>query len=907
MFRQWMRSALIGIALAWTAPALAAEVEQPAGPAEPPDEMRSLSLTDLQRKILGEILHRHVFESPPPPAADARFGVKVEPTVPGGLYRMGSEGDLPVRLTVMVGLRGAPVQISLRYWAEDFYGRKVADGALPPIFPDANGVAAADLAIKELNAVGYYHIIVTAVCESQTAVGTCGIAVVYPPAAEPDAKSPFGVMAPPGALIGDLPELCRRLGASYISLDWADGRHIGNLDAVKASADAQPQFRWAAGDAALEAIRKRGLVPTGIVPFGAPGQPEAPVPAPLVGATVLHFVPMIQDWQLGRSPALPADSLGPSAAAYRGSMSAALEAIKRVQAPVGVFAAASPEILVDVLTEGPALAGTDGVSLWIDASASAPNLRSGAYRRTLDYCIQTARRAGVKRAVVAQTGEDPAAASPQQQAWKLVTRHVLSLAAGAERVYVTAGHGIPEPLPTAAAYAWMAHILSGARYEGNAWGDVPLLESHLFAGPERRVAVVWSWIGDDAANPAAGALVFDDGSGLDASDVVGHRIGIWKNARLIVPLGEAPIYISAAELKTDQLRERLRLARIIGIPPASIWVSNLAITDPTRMTASLWVQSHRPNRTDVLAGLLMPAGLRARQTKYRFSLDPGQAREVTVEIDAVKLAAEDEKPAALESVAGPPYEIQAVASLGEEWVRRIQPVWPTQAPERTIEVGYGLTGWEGIAPVVVQNEAGDVKAEVRTAWDSKFFYFSAVVHRTRDTFRPGRFASDGDAIQLAWGAADRADDDFGGKARDRSLPVGAFRDTDHLMAVTFMKDGPQIIRLRGPKVALRDHIPGNQDAWYGPVEGATADIARDAPAKATYFAAAIPWQALPPLSGGRGKSFRFGFRIGDGANAPLEWSRAACVPDFLAGPGSFLPISRTDGLPCQTRWTLMGK
>jgi hypothetical protein len=421
------------------------------------------------------------------------------------------------------------------------------------------------------------------------------------------------------------------------------------------------------------------------------------------------------------------------------------------------------------------------------------------------------------------------------------------------------------------------------------------------------VAVVWSWVGDDAANPAAGALVFDNGAGLDAWDCVGHRAGIWKDARLIIPFGEAPIFIAASELKLEQLRDRIRQARIIGIPPATVWVSNLTVTESNRMTANLWVQSHRPYRTDVLAGLLMPAGLRARQTKYRFSLDPGQAREVMVEIDAVKLAAQDEKPTALDAVAGPPYEIQAVASLGEEWVRRIQHVWPTQARERTLEVGYGLTGWEGVAPIVVQNEAGDVKAEVRTAWDSKFFYFMAGVHRTRDTFKPGRFASDGDAVQLAWGAADRADDDFGNRGRDRSLPVGAFRDTDHLMAITFTKDGPQIIRLRGPKVVLRDHIPGNQDAWYGPVEGAAADISRDAPARVTYYAAAIPWRALPPLSGGRGKSFRFGFRIGDGANPPLEWSRAACVPDFLAGPGSYLPISRTDGLPCQTWFTLIGK
>jgi hypothetical protein len=64
--------------------------------------------------------------------------------------------------------------------------------------------------------------------------------------------------------------------------------------------------------------------------------------------------------------------------------------------------------------------------------------------------------------------------------------------------------------------------------------------------------------------------------------------------------------------------------------------------------------------------------------------------------------------------------------------------------------------------------------------------------------------------------------------------------------------------------------------------------------------------ALAPLKAERGRTFRFSFRIGDGANLPLEWSRVAGVPDYLAGPGSFLPISDADTLPCQTLWTFVG-
>jgi len=252
------------------------------------------------------------------------------------------------------------------------------------------------------------------------------------------------------------------------------------------------------------------------------------------------------------------------------------------------------------------------------------------------------------------------------------------------------------------------------------------------------------------------------------------------------------------------------------------------------------------------------------------------------------------------------YEILTAMTIGEAWVRRTQRIWPTQVPERTVEAGYGLAAWEGIEPLVLASDLTGIRAEVRTAWDAKCFYFSAAVHRDRDGFRAGRWASDGDAIQLAWGLDGRADDDFGGRARDKGLPVGAFRDTDHLMAITFGKAGAQVIRLRRPHVMLRDHVPGNMDSWYGPVEGAVAAIARDAEKKVTIYEAAIPMAALAPLRAERGRTFRFSFRIGDGDGPPLEWSRVAGVPDYLAGPGSFLPISGTEGLPCQTPWTLVG-
>jgi len=838
----------------------------------PPEAIQSLNLTALQWRILNQVFHQYAYETPSAPQAGAALAVQVAPTVPGGFYRMGPDGDLPVRLVVTVRSTGAPAAVELRYLAQDFYGRKVASGTLPSVFTDASGGAAADLGLEELSAFGYYHVLVTATCQGRSASGACGLAVVHPSVEGPDPSSPFGLVVPTGKLPAQATEVCRRLGVRHLTFDW--------------SGDA----------AALDAVSGAGLVPMPVVAFdAAKRQADPDAFAAATGDAIEQYVEKVPDWQMGRrpvfDPAAPADSV----ASYRQVVSGLIETVRRREAPAHLWVATSPDVLADVLTEGPVLAGADGVSLSVDADAGAPNLRSGAYRRSLDYGIQMARRMGVKRAVVGGTGDDPAAQSPQRQAWKLVTRHIVALAVGAERVYVSWDRGLPTPLWSAAAYAWMTHLLDGAAYEGEAWADVPLLAAHVFSGPERRVAVVWSWVGTDPSAPDHGLLVLDDGLGLEALDVVGQPVGIWKGRQLIVPFGEAPVYLVSGELKADQVRERLRKARFMGLAPATVHIESIVRGDiPGKANVTLWVQSHRPHKQEGVAGLLLPEGWQARQSKQQFPLEAGQAREVTFECDVTEEAGRR------------PYEIEAVTSLDDQYVRSKQVVWPAQAAERTIEVGYGLSDWEGIDPVVLEDPSGDVWAEVRTAWDKEFFYFAAAVRRKRSTYRAGEHAFDGDAIQLAWGLARRADDDFGHPARDAALPEGAFRDTDHLMAIAFGPQGAQVVRLRGPRAVLRTHVPGNQDAWYGPVDGALADIARDQAIGYTLYEAAIPMKELGPLKGERGRVFRFGFRIGNGDHRPLEWSRAAGVPDFLASPCSFLPASLNDGLPCQTWWAMIG-
>jgi len=871
-------SLLAGVAAATAAaaapapkPAKPVHEEGPADVWQPMTEaMERLGLTDLQRRILAQVFHQYTYERPPA-AADAPLAVEVEPVAPGGLYRLGPEGDLPVRLQVHVRATGQPGAVRLRYLVQDFYGRKVAGADLPKVFPDAAGTAEADLAVEEATAAGYYHVLVTAASRNRTASAACGVAVVPPSTAAPNAESAFGLLAPAGPVPGDVPEVARRLGARHLALDW-DG-----------TAEA------------LEAVRAGGLVPVPVVPINSLQQPRPEAFASRTAEAIAPLAEAAPAWQLGRRPVLDREALAFSADSYRRTVSELLRAVRRAEAPAGLWVGTTPAILGSVLTEGPVLAGADGVVLHVDAGGDATSLRSGGYRRSVDYGVQTAKRMDVPRAAVVTSAQEPGAASPQQRAWKLVTRHVTAVAAGAERVFFRWGCGLPRPRASAAAYAWMAHLLGDARYEGDAWADVPLLYGHVFSGPERQAAVVWSWVGGgDEDHCDRGVLVFEDGRGLEARDVLGHPIGIWKGRRLIVPFSEAPVYVVSLTLSAGQVRDRLRKARIFGIAPGTVRVESLIrgrVPGKTRVT--LWVQSHRAEPLAGRAGLLLPDGWEVRDSKRRFDLPPGEAGEVSFECTAPEDAGRG------------PYPVEAVVSLDEAFVRHRQEVWRARTPKRTIEVGYGLADWDGIDPVVLEGPDGEVWAEVRSAWDEQFFYVSASVRRRRATFRAGTFAYGGDAVQLAWGTEGRADDDFAHPARGWALPDGAFRDTGHLMALTFGRDGAQVIRLRRPGVVLRSHVPGNLDPWYGPVEGARAVIARDGAIGHTVYEAAIPWEALAPLRGGRGRIYRFAFRVGRGDKPPLDWAREAGVPEFLANPCSFLPLSEPT-LPCQTWWGMGG-
>ena len=299
------------------------------------------------------------------------------------------------------------------------------------------------------------------------------------------------------------------------------------------------------------------------------------------------------------------------------------------------------------------------------------------------------------------------------------------------------------------------------------------------------------------------------------------------------------------------------------------------------MTARLWVQSLRPYGIDLVTGLVPPPGWNVRQTKQSLGLGAGQARELVFDLDRVEPS--KEAPAEFPR---PPYELGMAASLSEASIRRTQQVWPTQIPERTIEVGYGLDDWAGVSPVVVTGESPQVRAEVRVAWDADYFYFAAEVHRPRDAFRPGRYASDGDAIQLAWGTDDGA------------APADPFSGAGHLAAITFADGKPQVIRLAAPRVFPARPRPRQHGPVVRPRRGGQGRHLRDRSRKVTIFEAAIPLKALDPVRAERGRSIRFAFRIGDGGGQPLDWSRHRRRPR-LPGRAGQLPAPLLRRTPCR--------
>ena len=889
-----------------TSPADAAKAAEPA-PASP----TGLRLTPLQEKILGQTFVQHPFEDRKSPSADEPFDVEVTATEPGAVYRLGPVGDLPAKLKVHVTKAGAPVVVNLAWKAVDFYGRKVAEGTLPPEAVDAAGKLAAELELKDLLFAGYFHVYVTATAEGRKAVGGGGLVIVPPFDDDHTSAGPFGV-AMMGPVEDDAAEICHRLGATRVSTSWVDGRDVANFpDKGPLPEDWRPEFEWEPGEKSLDQWRGTGLVPMGVIRPGRlaerlhapaasaasndPATPggRAPLPALLSAISVEHYAKSIPDWQVGDGPFVGGVPWPGTAPAYRNMLEGLIREVRGLKVPAALWVGATPSFVADVLSEAGGLKEADGVSLVVDAGARSASLRSGAFRRSVDFGIQAARRFGLKRVLIGATGDDPFAGSPQQQAWKLVTRHVLALACGAEGVYVEYARGLPTPLPAAAAYAQMTRMLDGLAYDGDLWEDVPLLQAHLFSGAKRRVAVVWSWAGADPAAPDRGALIFNDGFGLEAFDLVGHSVGLPKGRRLIVPLGEAPIYVVGKDLRAQEMRDRFRQVEVIGISPVTAWVSGVQPTDtPHRMRVTLWLQAHRPRRVDAVASLLAPDGWTVREAKQRASLGPGQVAELVFDCDVAK----DPGPG--------PYRIEAAVQADGEWTRRVQEVQAAWIPKREIRAGLGMAEWAGIAPVRLRGDAAKPSAEVRVAYDASFFYFVARVAREHGGFIATSQAYGGDAIQLAFGLAPRADDDFGHVLP--VLPPGAFRDTDHLFALTMGETRAELVRLRGSGAVLRTHLDGNADPWYGPVDGAQASVQYDEAAGVMVYEAAIPMAALQPLKPAAGQTLRFSFRIGDGKAPPLDWARAAGVPDYLANPTSFLPTTDAEALPCQTRWILTG-
>ncbi len=847
--------------LRWIVPLVAMAMACPA----PGQDGLGFDLTELQLGVLRQVFTRYDFTAPSP--GDGALAVEVEPVAPGGVYRLGEQGDLPA--TVRVTLRaGGTEPVAPSYRVVNFYGQEASRGTMEPLAPGAS----ADLVLGEIDRFGYYHVAVRARAGGAEATGTCGFVVVHPFARTARAGAAFGALLPPGDTDGRKLRIARRLGAGHVAMDVPrEGPDGGAVTAAELGAP--------------------GLVATGVVDPTAPG-PEGVRGLGWLVAALDASEGRFAAWQVGRPPwnrtARP-DAM----AGYRDGVAAFLAEARKIGTSAPLWVGATPSLLASALSEGPVLAGTEGVALVLDADASAPSLRSGAYRRAVDYGLRQAARMGVRRGRVAATGEQPGAARPQQTAWKLVTRHVLGRAAGARRVDVVWGRGLPEPGPAAAAHAYLAHLVGDATYEADLWPDVPLLEGHLYTGTTRRVVVVWSWVGANPAEPEQGLLVLPNGRGLEARDVMGHPVGIPKDRQLLVPLGEAPVYLVSETLSAAAMRERIGQAWVRGVAPATVWIEDIIrgrVPGYTRVTA--WIQSHRPYRRDVRAALLVPSGWRQRTTKQQFSLGPGEARTMVFECD-------------VRATAGPPpYRMEIAAEVGDEWVRHARDIRVTRIPQRSVRAGGGLEEWTGISPYVLTDGDGLPAAQVRVAWDVDHLHVAAVVPRDRPTFRRGGSDYGGDAIQIGFGFDGWADDHFGQVAPGDAYPVGAYRDTDVLVALTATREGASAVLLRKPYVALRTHLEGNMDPWFGRIEGARASIRYDEMARFALYEASIPWSVLEPLRPEVGRSLRMDFLIGQGGERPpLQWSARAGVPDYLANPATFLPLSEST-CPCATRWAL---
>ncbi len=576
-------------------------------------------------------------------------------------------------------------------------------------------------------------------------------------------------------------------------------------------------------------------------------------------------------------------------------------------------------------------------------SASSFGLRASGWQRRVDRRVQTAKRAG--RRATMQAGEIADSLEDRRVAPNMVAQHVMAALAGAYRVEMRNGTVGPNQLRESAAYATMVSLLDGRAPVRDLFPPAPNLWGAMFASPaivnaeadiprkdalstrwttsgdpqdETKVAVVWSYVGEDARHLDRGTMVIEDSEGIDALDLFGNPIGERRKSQLRVPLSDVPVYL-ISKLPIQMFAERVSAAKLENLTPIALQV--LPLTEPPDRAEKLFVRvQNQLNRP--ISGTLtlnLPIGWSAQQVKYPFALEAGEMKHVPFDLLGA-IANRDNI-----------YAVSVTAEVDKKKYERAQIVQVAAAVYGSVVIDGDLSDWADAYPLQLDYEQlthpeayararlnprskrleptgikRQVSARAYTKWDDQYFYFAAEVVEPElkqdAALAPNTGRKDfwnGDAVQLAFSRSERAADDYR-PAGDPWWWKGAFRDSEFAFVVMAAQEGRAVVRLFAPGSPFR--AASVTTTGYTKVTGAKVVVRREEAEGKTFYEVAIPLAEIGGLKPPDGVRFGFVLHNNEGVRGGrLQWGEAVGTWDDLNNIGSLVPLNEPF-LPCQTLW-----
>jgi hypothetical protein len=802
----------------------------------------------------------------------------------------------PVELTFQIcdrrpateasALLKADTPARLAYEVVDFYGRKVAGGNLGDVVVPQGGAAECKAALTGLTQAGYYeavaHLTWGDKSNKSELTARQGFALIAPPRPGRDTVGRIGCASPQtsAAAAG-----CKTL---YVDQWLAGGAGVTNWNERAADRPWTPKFDPAALEARLELFEKMGFTVVGRVGqppeawrgavgsdrISARGLPADAVEYAGFTAPLVKSFPSITRWDILPDPL---DELGASAAALDGYLATESAAIAKVRPDAALWGAGGPRAFNDYLSAGPSrglLGGLRFVGPSVDAN--------------LDRWV--AERAGAKQ-WTATLPPEAAEISPQRRAWALVRRAVSVLAAGGN---------LDLPATTTldpaccAVLAPLAAMLDQSRAETAVWPHLPLVKSPVFAARDRAVAVLWTEPPGDAADGPAerGLLTIPDATTLETFDCQGQPIGLWRGRSLLLPLGEAPIYITSRVLSAAALAAKIAPAAMQSFTPLAVRAEPINEAVDSQATVTLELVALIPSGSDVTVETVGPEGWTAADAPQKVHVDPGHPARLAVRFSKAARRIENSYPFTV--------RLTTADWKGERVLVAQEAV--VAARRSPIAIDGNLDSWSNIAPLVVRlpmlqtepapaavvksNERteGGPQATLRMSYDAKYLYVAAEVEQPAPLNRVRTIEPTGTSAGNPWGV---------GSIQLALAPAEAAQPA-YVLALAPTARRPVVVLLHAPGMDLRNPLPDRPIAGWGEVAGSSAAIV-DAGASAAgrhrvVYEAAIPRAALTALPWSAGDRWNFSFLVQPADGVEADWSTAAGVFPWQSSATTFFPI-----------------